>query len=498
MSFNDLMNKFGGYNISEPFELPPEGKAGNLDSFINRFGYAGMTESYWFYDHTIELRFNVDEHKYYLIDPNLGNMKERNGVTNTVHIINASEMLIPWAAKVTVAKALRLMPTEMVDGTLRVKPITFDEFTTLMLEAKSAHKDKLEEAGDIGHMAHKCLEDSINYAIINDPEHIVRNLIKYPEDERAVNAANGAKNWMDQHNVRWIETETKIYSREHEYAGTMDGLAKCDSCQDRACCPEEFKDRLSLIDWKSSNYLKIEYLFQTASYQHAKQEEFGLNIVDRWILRLGKNEEEAGKFEPWHMGPSDFEDDFAGFLACLRLTRLVHSVNERMKTQKKWIKGRKKEQKEAAKLIAKEQEKLQKALEKAETKRLKEIEKAKTKEEAKLKREADKAAKKLGKLMPVTTAIVAMLNVDIGQEEECTSSEIEALKKKRSMMLDTTPPVGNGTSKNCSQPQTIKELKDSQENLSITSTVATKVLQISNIRYEEEPAFKPIALPGEK
>src|ERR1035437_304615 len=142
----------------------------------------------------------------------------------------------------------------------------------------------------------------------------------------------------------------------------MDGLAVCDSCQDKACCPVAFKDRICLIDWKSSNYLKIEYLFQTASYKRAKMEERPeLKIEDIFLFRLGKSEEEAGKFEAWHMTPDEYEEDFQGFMACLNLTRLVDSVDERMKTQKGTIRAVKKQQKATAKAIAKEQEKLQKA-----------------------------------------------------------------------------------------------------------------------------------------
>jgi hypothetical protein len=133
----------------------------------------------------------------------------------------------------------------------------------------------LDEASDIGHMAHKCIEDSINYAMQNDPSKIVRTLINPPADPQAMNAATSAKVWMDAHNVRWQETETKIYSRTHDYAGTADGVAACDSCDDRACCPEAFKDRLCLIDWKSSNHLHDNYLMQTAAYLQALMEEFG-------------------------------------------------------------------------------------------------------------------------------------------------------------------------------------------------------------------------------
>jgi hypothetical protein len=403
MSFGKLMEKFGN-PLGTPQDIAeldvPSPKLKGLDSFINRF--TGMTnEDVWLYNGTVHLKLNKD-HVYFLVDPVLGNLKEVDGVTNTTKIINASEQLVPWAAKVAIAKLLRLVPTEMIEGILRIKPITFDEFTVIALEAKSAHKDELDKAGDIGHLAHKCLEDSITYALQTDPEKIVKALINLPQDERALTAANSAFVWMQAHNVRWIQTETKVYSKEYNYAGTMDGKAVCDSCQDKACCQEQFKDRLSVIDWKSSNYLNIGYIFQAASYKHADQEEHGVPIADVWILRLGKSEDEAGKFEPWHMGPEDFADDFAGFLACLSLSRLVKSVKERMDKQRADIRFIRKEQKETAKALAKEQEKLAKAIAKAEAKQLKEIEKKKTQEEAKIAREKAKAEKKA---LPVVAAV---------------------------------------------------------------------------------------------
>lgn len=393
--FENLLKKFdSGNDYSSESELPSPSRAGSLEGFIQKFGH--VSETYWFYNNTVELRFNVEEHRYYRVGE-LGNLIPLNGVTTVVGIIDKSHMLTPWAAKMMLQKLLRLMPTEMVDGVIRIKPLTFEEFTTIAQEAKTAHKDKLDEAGDIGHMAHKCLEDSINFAMQNDPQKIVRALINPPTDERAANAANGGLAWMLRHNVRWIETESKIYSREYDYAGTMDGMATCDSCDDKSCCPTGFKDRLSLIDWKSSNHLKIEYLFQTAAYKHAKQEEYPeLKIEDTWILRLGKNDEEAGKFEPWHMTPDEYEEDFKGYLACLSLTCLVDSVEERMKGQKSTIRVVKKEQRESARALAKEQEKLQKALDKAAAKKKREEEKLVIKETARLKREETKAAKKAG------------------------------------------------------------------------------------------------------
>jgi hypothetical protein len=442
-----------------------------LESFIQKHSH--VSEEYSFYNGEVTIRFNKEEHCYYRV-AELGNLIPLNGVTNTVGIIDKSFMLTPWAAKMAIQKLLRIMPTEMVEGIIRIKPLTFEEFTIIALEAKGAHKEKLDEASDIGHQAHKCLEESILNAMANDPQKIVRQLINLPADEQAATAAGSGFNWMQAHNVRWEETETKIYSREHDYAGTMDGLATCDSCSDKSCCPVFFKDRLSLIDWKSSNHLKIEYLFQTASYKHAKLEEHPeLNILDTWILRLGKSDEEAGKFEPWHMTPDEYEEDFQGFLACLRLTRLVDSVEERMKGQKTTIRAVKKEQRETAKAIKKEQEKLQKALNKAAAKVEKEAEKSRIKAEAKTERERLKAEKKAGK--------------------ECGSTLQETTEKKVTMLLVSLPPAQPSLSVSPSIPA-----PETPQPVVITLTAEQEPRLVSSMfESKEEVTPSPYKLPME-
>ena len=45
-------------------------------------------------------------------------------------------------------------------------------------------------------------------------------------DDRAKSCVKAALTWMRSHNVKWLKTEEKIYSKEYDYAGTfMDGLA---------------------------------------------------------------------------------------------------------------------------------------------------------------------------------------------------------------------------------------------------------------------------------
>ena len=419
--FDNLMQKFGaGSDSTADFELPSPTRPCSLEAFIQK--HARVSEILSFYKGTVGVRLDKKEHEYYRLGE-LGNLISIDGVTDTTGIIDRSNMLTPWAAKVTILKLLRLIPVETVDGVIRIKPITLQEFTVIAEQAKTAHKDKLDEASDTGGLAHKCLEDSINYALTNDPEKIVRSLINLPNDERAVNAANSGKNWMDAHRVRWVETEQKVYSKEWDYAGTCDGLCICDSCNDICCCPTPFKDRLSVADWKSSNHLSLRYLFQVASYRHAKMEEFPENyIADCWILRLGKDEDEAGKFEPWHVeSEEDHKDDFDGFLACLSLVRLIAKVEDRTRTRKADIRAVRKEQRETARALAKEQEKLRKALEKAAAKLARAEEKRQIKEEAKKAREEAKAAAKKGKqctststLNPESTPLVSTNQTDNG------------------------------------------------------------------------------------
>lgn len=287
------------------------------DSVIAK--WAGVTESYFFYNGEIELRYDPKDHVYLLVKD--GQLIPQDGVTTVIHIIDKSNALIPWGCKMMQAKLLSTMP-DLSDASAL-------EIDKWIADAKSAHKEKLEDAGEVGKAAHFWIEQYIKQVLSDvNGEKLFPD---WPSEERAKNCCFAAIEWMRKHNVRWKCTERKIYSRVFGYAGTMDGLALVDSCQNKNCCPNEFKDRLSLIDWKSSNYLYTEYLLQTAAYQQAYEEETEEVIQDRWIIRLGK---EDGEFEPWHLeGRELFGEDFIVFENCLDLFRNFDKVNRRMKQQ---------------------------------------------------------------------------------------------------------------------------------------------------------------------
>lgn len=369
-----------------------------LAKFVQKF--SGVTDGYFFYNGTVELRFSVKDHIYYEVGP-LGDLTPLDNVSSICHIIDKSMALVPWAAKMVAEKVIRTVPV-VVDneGCEWVEPITSTDFFNLVMEAKTAPKDVLEDAGDVGHIAHKCIEESILFALANDPEKKVRSLVGVPAEPRAASCAFASKKWMDAHNVRWVLTECKVFSKEHKYAGTMDGLCIVDSCSDPACCAHAFKDHLSIADWKSSNYLYLEYIFQVSAYKAGRIEEFPEEkIVDCWVLRLGK---EDGEFEPWHLTEDDFPADFAGFLECLALSRKVALVGTRLKGQKKLKREIKKTQKAEAKAQAQAIERDRKAAAKAAAKNLKDVEKAAAKAAAKILKDVEKAAARAAKLAPKT------------------------------------------------------------------------------------------------
>lgn len=375
----------------------------SVEDFIDQFG--GMTETYWFYNGEVQLRFDKRDHIYYRVDKVDENdqLVKVEGVSTVCHILDKSHALIPWAVKKMAAKIFQTVPITVTKSGVPAVIMKQDEFDQLIIAAKSAHKEILEDAGDVGHAAHDWIEQQIKRALEEGHNRVNELFVldPLPEDQRAALCCMAALNWMELHNVRWIATEKKVYSLEHGYAGTMDGTALVDSCSDLRCCglgdsnhsdicltipgrverpldsPEYnessgegstdetsrregdtssaeqgstgYKDRLALIDWKSSNYLYPEYRLQTAAYQRADTEEHGTPYQERWIIRLGK---EDGEFEPWHLGPEEFEHDWYAYLCCLMLTRAIKTVSERQTAQQRVIKALDKERAARVKEIA--------------------------------------------------------------------------------------------------------------------------------------------------
>jgi hypothetical protein len=313
---------------------------------------------YLFYNDTIKLHFDPGPHVYFRYDED-GVRRNIDGVTTVLNVIS-KPFLVPWATKLCIETLQKYLISS--DG--GINPFTTEELLMWMAEAKNKHKEHLEKAGDIGHIAHEILEKSIQFAIDNnkgvvlelkglpEPDFYTNELT--PENQKATNCANAGFQWMKNHNVRWLSTERKVYSKLYNFAGTADGKCIVDSCTDLKCCRGRvFHDHVSVADWKSSNQLSDSYAYQTAAYQFAEIEEMGEHIGDRFVLRLGK---EDGEFEPWYLPADYFEDDLNAFLAALELYRSLAGITQRRKADAAELRAIIKKIRDEAKAIREAQE----------------------------------------------------------------------------------------------------------------------------------------------
>jgi hypothetical protein len=325
-------------------QLPQLPSQADLKAFVKKFG--NLTEEYNFYNGEVTLRYDVKKHIYYLVTST--GLHPVESCSSVGHIIDKSAALVPWACKMMGQKLLDTIRLEYIGeppiASIRQYPL--GDFTQLVNSAKSAHKEKLDDAGNIGTIAHDWVEHYIKACIKKDQDGIERLLADMPTDERASNACIAALDWMQRHNVRWLCTERKVYSRKYKFAGTMDGLCLVDSCSNPKCCKKEFTNHLTVADWKTSNGLYVDFLLQTAGYMAAYIEETQEPVVDRWIIRLGK---EDAKFEPWYLPYETQEEDFRAFLTALDLTRLIASLETRIATYKKHFSDNKKQNKQEVK-----------------------------------------------------------------------------------------------------------------------------------------------------
>jgi hypothetical protein len=276
--------------------------------------------------------FSPSKWLHFLCDKDGKNLIPLSGVTGVLKkAIDKSQPLMRWAVKLALTRARALMLAQGLgpDGAIQLFE---SELDAILKAAKSADAEVLEDAGQCGHQAHEFIDRVCKSILANDEKKLVELLATWPDDERACNGAIAALSFFVAHNVRVIKSEFRCLSLEHKCCGTGDSLALVDSCGDPACCSQQtpFFDRLSYLDFKTSNGLYISYLFQASIYVKAHEEEFPERgeIVDRWILRLDK---ETAEFDPWHAeGREAHAEDLHGYLCCLNLVRAMDVTQARV------------------------------------------------------------------------------------------------------------------------------------------------------------------------
>jgi hypothetical protein len=223
-----------------------------------------------------KLEFREKSHRYFY------DGQPVPGVTTVLGIISKGDALTRWAANCAVDYLTPRLQGE----------VSTDDLAVLLHEARSAYDDVKEEAGTIGTLAHNWIEQHLRG--FNEP---------LPTNEFARNSCEAALKWLRDNEWETIDVEKRIFSPTHLYAGTRDWYVR-------------IHGRLAIADWKTSKAIYGSYWYQTAAYLRAEEESSGVEIPDRWVIRIDKF---TGEVEDQYEPPETIEPDFQAFLAAKTL-----------------------------------------------------------------------------------------------------------------------------------------------------------------------------------
>ena len=219
-------------------------------------------------------------------------------VTTVLSVI-AKPALVQWAAN-EASKAALDFAMEVWD---RKTPITEAEFKSW----KKAHRDKADKALDIGTWLHDLMDFLLGVRAAHPGP--------CPDLATGENLERAAKGAVEGLGLRLVENGRKVWRDGigEQYAGTFDAIVEKGGLR-------------YLVDWKTSSAVFGEMHLQTAAYVKARLHVFwedrkdeggamAVVVPGRAIVRLDKK---TGGYE-WVESPLSLEEDYAAFIACLKL-----------------------------------------------------------------------------------------------------------------------------------------------------------------------------------
>ena len=223
------------------------------------------------YGGDIIVKFYEKSHQYWISTDGGKKFNRATGTTSYLNIKDKSRPLGMWQQQVTAEFLLDCI----------AKGIAIDEDKAI--EAAIQNDIQKEKAADIGKEIHAWCEAFIRHEL-KQPG--FEKLPDMPDFKEGVTGVNAFLDWRAKHNVKFLSTERVVYSKKHEYIGTMDLEAIIDGVH-------------CIGDFKSSNGLYNGVRMQTAAYLKADTEEREYSkdkkfkgYGGRWAIRLSKYSEE--------------------------------------------------------------------------------------------------------------------------------------------------------------------------------------------------------------
>jgi hypothetical protein len=205
----------------------------------------------------LELDFDDEKHIYY----HKGQKVE--SVTGICGKGIPKPQLTNWLVS-TPIRAIKDSLHSMLDNEQTLDRVRLER---IIHEAKQKTNKIKDDAGLVGSVVHGLIEDFLQ-----------GKKIPNQSDTAVINCWNIFLDWWKTQEYEVVELEKKIFSKKHNYAGTLDLVLK------------DKKDNLVLADIKTSNHISFDYTLQLNAYKEAYEEETKQKITKGLIIRLPKKD----------------------------------------------------------------------------------------------------------------------------------------------------------------------------------------------------------------
>lgn len=207
------------------------------------------TTTHNLYNNTIEILHNPKGRPRYKIK---GKKVHPMSVSQIAQTTDKSAILMPWQLKI-----IKNYLNDYITA-LEKETITKPEIIELAEKAVSEPDRIKNDSGTLGTAVHDWLSEFALSKIEGKKE-----IPELPEDVRGQRCISGFLQWYNKQKkkVKFVETESVIYSKRYNYVGRLDTIAYVDKT-------------LMLWDYKTSNGLYPSCLTQIVGYIEAKNEEW--------------------------------------------------------------------------------------------------------------------------------------------------------------------------------------------------------------------------------
>lgn len=203
-------------------------------------------ETHRLYQGEVELTFEPGRHRYRVTDPRAGLVQDWvPSVTGVLGVIN-KPALVGWAAN---------MAADYVEERLKPyigKPLDEVELAEIVREARAAYRRRRDKAADLGTIIHNWIEGHIKSRLgLGDNPGVPNNpTIRAVIDQFLA--------WEQEHDVVYLASEARLYSRSLRLVGTADILM--------VFTDEDGKRHLEVADVKTGEAIYPEYTLQIGAY----------------------------------------------------------------------------------------------------------------------------------------------------------------------------------------------------------------------------------------